>query len=408
MISCFHIFLFISKLLQKKKPDGTALETHGEEKADGSKGEEDRTNYSEFDLKDNINECAHNKKGQFPKEEANLEPSERVNGSMSKNLDGVALTEVPIPTNEQTLATTPSAKLVRNVEGDSTNIKASRKKNTSITKKKATAKTDRKDKSCGKQMSRGDAKPQKQAVKPSRDELRQAVFIILDTADFATMTFGEVVKQVDKYFGKDLFERKPLIRSLIEEELFRLAEEAEKKELEEEVAAEAKARAEQAAKERAKEGRVESDIDKANELEAGQDGKSKDAARTEIDNSIEKGVKGGISVKAAENRYSDAAAESSQNGKAEDDVNEKNSDEFTKDGKTEKVVQNANGDDGVEASRDGKAETAKENNNGGTVEGSEYGKAEEASDEENDDTEDGKTEECRSGNGGNNVEDVND
>ena len=61
----------------------------------------------------------------------------------------------------------------------------------------------------------------------------------------------------DKYFGKDLFERKPLVRALIEEELFRLAEEAEKKELEEEEAMEAKARAEQAARESAKDGRRE-------------------------------------------------------------------------------------------------------------------------------------------------------
>lgn len=390
-----------AKPSKKNKLDGTILETHGEAEADGRKVEEGRTNYSEFPLKDNINECARNTKGQFPKEKANSDPSERVNGSVSENLDVVSLTELLVPTNEQGLVATPSTKLVSNVEDDEMGMRASTRKSTSVTNKKATLNSDHKEKSCGKKVPRGDAGPRKQAVKPSKDELRQAVFFILETANFATMTFGDVVKAVDKYFGKDLFERKPQIRALIEEELFRLAEEAEKKELEEE---EAKARSEKAAIESTKEGRVESDTEKESELQAGQDGESKDSENNDNRNCIEKCAKSDISVKANGNRNNKTSAESSQDGRAEVDTNnEDNCNKFTMDVNAETVVQNANGDDGAEMFRDGKSETAKKEFNGNAVCGSETGKA-----REENGTEDGRTEEWRSGNDSNAAENVGD
>ncbi|XP_006650193.1 uncharacterized protein LOC102721060 [Oryza brachyantha] len=371
------------KPLKKKKLDGTALEIHGEEEATGVKCEENITQYSECGLEDNKNELGNHEKGRFPKEKSNPEPSERISGHVSENFDGAALTEVQILSNEQSLSKTPSAGLVSTV-GDRTDVKTSGKKNASITKKKTTPKTDRKEKSCGKQMYRGDVKPQKLAAVPNRDELRQAVFLILDSADFATMTFGDVVKEVDKYFGKDLFEKKPLIRSLIEEELFRLGEEAEKKELEEEEAAEAKARGEQASKEWTKVG-VDSGIDKAEERKVAKDGKSKDAAKNEHCHSVEKGLEGGISVEvAAENINKSDAAEISQDRRCEHDrENENNGGDFTMD---DNAVQDANSGDHVESSRDGKTERTKKINNGEAIDGSEDGKTEASNSGENADT----------------------
>uniref|UniRef100_A0A0D9Z8V1 DEK-C domain-containing protein n=1 Tax=Oryza glumipatula TaxID=40148 RepID=A0A0D9Z8V1_9ORYZ len=350
-----------SKPLKKMKLDGTSLEIHGEEEDSGAKYEENITKYSECDLDDNNNECANNEKGRFPKNKASLEPSERVN-DVPKNFVGAAPTEVQILSNEQALSKTPFAKVVSTVEGDRTDMKTSGKKNASITKKKMTSKTDRKEKFCGKQMYKGDGKPRKLAAIPNRDELRQAVFLILDSADFATMTFGDVVKEVDKYFGKDLFEKKPLIRSLIEEELFRLGEEAEKKELEEE-AAEVKARAEQAAKEGTNAG-VNSGIDTAEALQV-KDGKSEDAAKNKRDNSAENGPKGGVSVEVAENINRSAAAESSQDGRilSGDHV------EYSRDGEAERAKMNSNGeaveavDGGTEASKGGESADPKDDNN---------------------------------------------
>ncbi|KAF0921802.1 hypothetical protein E2562_020096 [Oryza meyeriana var. granulata] len=372
------------KPLKKKKLDGTALEIHGEEEASGAKCEEHITKYSDCDLEDNRNECANHEKGQSPKEKASPEPSERINGYVSENFDVAALTEVQILSNEQALPKAPSAKVVCTVEGDKSDMKTSRKKNAFITKKKTTPKTDRKEKSCGKQMNRGDAKPRKLAAIPSRDELRQAVFLILDSADFATMTFGDVVKEVDKYFGKDLFEKKPLIRSLIEEELFRLAEEAEKKELEEEKAAEVKARAAQAAKERAKAG-VNSGTDKAEALQV-KDGKSEDAAKNKHGNSVEKVLKGGMSVEVAENINRSDAADSSQDGRCEHDrESENNVGDFAR---NHNAVQDANSGDHVECSRDGEAKRPKKKNNSEAIEGSEDGKTEASNSGENADTKD--------------------
>ncbi|KAF7034295.1 hypothetical protein CFC21_045329 [Triticum aestivum] len=349
---------------KKRKPDGTLLEFCSQEEADGRKAVEDRTNHSEFCLRDSRDEL--------------------VNDSALGKLAVVPLPGVLIPTDEQTLITTPSAKLFSNVENDTTDMAASMKKNISVTKKKAIQNTDSKEKSGGKIMSRGDAKPWKQAPKPSKDELRQAVFCILGAANFATMTFGEVVKAVDKYFGKDLFERKPLVRALIEEELFRLAKEAERKEVEEEEAMEAKVRAEQAAKDSsARDGRVESEIDKEYEVEGGPDGKSKDAEKTGNSNGSEEGGKSGICVKAGEK-----AAENLQDGKAEVDTRKK---EFSEDCEAEKIVQNANGDGGTEILRDGKAETVNNNCNGNTIGGSEDVKSGEK---------DGRSEEGRAENAG--------
>lgn len=335
----------------------------GEEEVDGRKGVEDRANYSDCDLMDNRYVYAGSKKGKFPNEQTNFEPSKRIHGSMSENIDGVSVSEVSFRTHELAMVTTPSTKLVTIAEGDSNDMKAYKK--SSIIKKKTTPKEDSKVKMCGKWESKEDKTPRKQVMKPSKDELREAVFLILDAADFATMTFGDVVKEVDKYFGKDLFERKPLIRSLIEEELFRLTEEAEKKELEEEEAAEAKARAEQAAK-----------MAQVQTIELGINKRS---------------VYGGAPVESAIKRNISDAAESSENHKTDADTENKNiCDESTKDGKGEKVVPNANSYNAIHGSSHSEAETMK-NDNVETIEG----------------YKDSRNEGSRSGNVGSNAEAAN-
>ncbi|CAN6324923.1 unnamed protein product [Urochloa humidicola] len=375
----------------------------GEEEADGRNSVEDREKYSDCDLMDNKYMYADNKKGMFPKEQTYVGPSERTNGCVWEKNDGASISKVPNPTDEQAIITTPSKKLITIADGDSTDVKAFKKKS-SVTKKKGNPKDDHKVKSCGKRESKGDTKPWKQAMKPSKDELREAVFLILDTADFATMTFGDVVKEVDKYFGKDLFERKPLIRSLIEEELFRLTEEAEKKELEEEAVAEAKARAEQAVKEMKQVQTVESGIDERNVFQAGPDGKTKDSSKDINDSTNEEGISGGPFVESAVERDNSTAAEGSQYQKADTDTqNEDIRDKLTKKGEGEKVAPIANSDSAIQGSSNDEAETMK-NNNVQTLEGSKNVKVKGASNGENDWTEDSRNEEGRSGNVGSNAE----
>jgi hypothetical protein len=138
-----------SKLLQKRKPDGTVLETHGEEEAAGKKCVKDRTNFSDFHLRGNRNVCTDNKTGQFSKGKAKPDQFEGVNGSMMEKLAVVPLPGLPIHTHEQILVTTPCAKFVSNVENNSMDMKASTKKTISVSKKKATHTTDRNEKFCG-------------------------------------------------------------------------------------------------------------------------------------------------------------------------------------------------------------------------------------------------------------------
>ncbi|KAG0550710.1 hypothetical protein BDA96_01G362000 [Sorghum bicolor] len=377
----------------------------GEEEADERKGVEDIGKHSDCDLMDNKYTCADSKKG-FPNEQTNFDPSERINDSMSQK-DGASLSEAPILTDEQLIITTPPTKFVTAAAGDSIDVKALKGKMSSITKKKATPKEDCKVKFCGKQESKGDAKPRKQAIKPSKDELREAVFLILDTADFATMTFGDVVKEVDKYFGKDLFERKPLIRCLIEEELFKLADEAEKKELEELEAAEAKARAEQAAKEMAQVQTVESGINKQHVLQAGRDSNTKDSLKNANDSTNKISIDGGASVESAFKRNSCYAAEGSGGHKADTDAKNK---VITKDGNGEKValapIANSDCTIQLQGSSNVVAELMN-NNNVEILEGSKDGKVKGASSGENNDTEDGSNEKNRSENVGSNAEAAN-
>jgi hypothetical protein len=126
----FFCFLYIFKIMQKKKREGTALETLDEGEANVREAVENRRNYSEYDGKDNIFLCADSKNGKFSNDKAN------------RNED-------PIRTNEQVLTSTPSTKVVTTAEFDSTNMKASKKNNSSVTMKKATPKNDHKVKSCG-------------------------------------------------------------------------------------------------------------------------------------------------------------------------------------------------------------------------------------------------------------------
>jgi len=96
---------------------------------------EDRGKHSDCDLMDNKYSCADSKNG-FPNEQTNFEPSERINDSVSENLDGASLSEAPIPTDEQVIITTPPTKFVTAAAGDSTDVKALKRKMSYMTKKK--------------------------------------------------------------------------------------------------------------------------------------------------------------------------------------------------------------------------------------------------------------------------------
>lgn len=75
----------------------------------------------------------------------------------------------------------------------------------------------------GKKKSRS----KEEKLKPSDDELRTAICDILKEVDFNTATFTDILKQLAKQFNTDLAPRKSLIKLMIQDELTKLAEEAD-------------------------------------------------------------------------------------------------------------------------------------------------------------------------------------
>ncbi|XP_043691228.1 myb-like protein V isoform X5 [Telopea speciosissima] len=104
----------------------------------------------------------------------------------------------------------------------------SRKKKNEETKKKAstTVKSATKDKA-GSKVVKGKDKSREGEPVPSEDELRSAICEILKEVDFNTATFTDILKLLARRFSMDLTPRKSAIKLLIQEELTKLADEAE-------------------------------------------------------------------------------------------------------------------------------------------------------------------------------------
>lgn len=71
------------------------------------------------------------------------------------------------------------------------------------------------------------AKGKSDTLDPSDEELRSAIADILKGVDFNTATFTDIVKQLAGRFDTDLTERKGPVKVLIQEELSKLAVEAD-------------------------------------------------------------------------------------------------------------------------------------------------------------------------------------
>ncbi|KAF8410864.1 hypothetical protein HHK36_003401 [Tetracentron sinense] len=85
----------------------------------------------------------------------------------------------------------------------------------------------------GKRVSKGKEKIKEEDSKPSEDELKNAICEILKEVDFNTATFTDILKKLARRFDTDLTTRKSSIKLMIQEELTKLADEAEEDEGEE-------------------------------------------------------------------------------------------------------------------------------------------------------------------------------
>ncbi|THG21565.1 DNA ligase 1 isoform X2 [Camellia sinensis] len=107
----------------------------------------------------------------------------------------------------------------------------SRKKRTEVVKEKSTApKKPASMEQTGKKVAKGKDKPKEVKLRPSDDELRKAICEILKEVDFNTATFTDILKQLAGRFKMDLTPRKASIKFMIQEELTKLADEADDEE----------------------------------------------------------------------------------------------------------------------------------------------------------------------------------
>lgn len=70
----------------------------------------------------------------------------------------------------------------------------------------------------------------KEKSDPSDDQLRKAICVIFKKVDFNTATFADILKLLGKQFDVDLTPRKASVKTIIQQELAKLAEEDEERE----------------------------------------------------------------------------------------------------------------------------------------------------------------------------------
>ncbi|XP_073055870.1 DEK domain-containing chromatin-associated protein 1-like isoform X2 [Primulina eburnea] len=106
----------------------------------------------------------------------------------------------------------------------STKRSSFKKKDESIKEKTSTPKTALSTVSPGKKILKVKDNLREEKLKPSDDDLRNAISEILKEVDFNTATLTDILKMLAKQFNKDLMPRKPSIKLMIQDELTKIAD----------------------------------------------------------------------------------------------------------------------------------------------------------------------------------------
>ncbi|GKV44597.1 hypothetical protein SLEP1_g51761 [Rubroshorea leprosula] len=139
----------------------------------------------------------------------------------------VAKTSSPPPKVTPKRSSSKRAK-VEDHDDEKTAKASSRKRNMKVTKEKSStpAKSASKEKP-GKKVAKRKDKGKEEKLKPTDEELRDAICEILKEVDFNTATFTDILKLLAQQFNTDLTPRKSSIKLMIQEELTKLADEAD-------------------------------------------------------------------------------------------------------------------------------------------------------------------------------------
>ncbi|KAJ8470073.1 hypothetical protein OPV22_024416 [Ensete ventricosum] len=229
-----------------KESSSQETEDDEDEKEDDLSEEENVHKHSEIETKeiksvevadedennddDDVNEYGEKKLGKSKQEK---KKSVKPRGSVAKeNLKlNTSLKKNSLPTTTKRSAKRSISKCSMAEEENETSTKVftSKKRNLDFPNKKSTPKSNRKDKATDKKMARGKTK-RLEVEQPSKEDLRKKICQLLKEVDFSTATFTDILKQLAAYYKLDMTPRKASLKLMIQEELTKIAEEAEEEE----------------------------------------------------------------------------------------------------------------------------------------------------------------------------------
>ncbi|XP_044498592.1 protein DEK [Mangifera indica] len=140
----------------------------------------------------------------------------------------IAVTGKSSPPLKRTPKNAPSKRSKADEDSDiSPKVFSRKRKNEKVTTEKASTPTKSTPKEKpGRKASKGKEKAKEEELRPSDEDLRDAICEILKEVDFNTATFTDILKQLAQRFDMDLTPRKSSIKLMIQEELTKLADEA--------------------------------------------------------------------------------------------------------------------------------------------------------------------------------------
>ncbi|TQD86195.1 hypothetical protein C1H46_028271 [Malus baccata] len=112
-------------------------------------------------------------------------------------------------------------------DSDTSPKASSRKKKNEKVSKESTPKKSASTEKTVKKVAKGKDKTKEGKLRPTDDNLRDAICQILKQVDFNTATFTDILKLLAGQFDADLSLRKSAIKLMIQEELTKLADEAD-------------------------------------------------------------------------------------------------------------------------------------------------------------------------------------
>ncbi|KAJ0102041.1 hypothetical protein Patl1_03952 [Pistacia atlantica] len=156
-------------------------------------------------------------------------PTKRKESAGKARTKKVSVTGKSSPPPKRTPKKAPSKGSKADEDSDtSPKVFSRKKKNEKVTKEKASTPTKitPKEKS-GRKAAKGKEKAKEEKVRPSDEDLRDAICEILKEVDFNTATFTDILTQLAARYDMDLTPRKSSIKLMIQEELTKLAGEGD-------------------------------------------------------------------------------------------------------------------------------------------------------------------------------------